>query len=214
MQLFTMALISCQDKEMGSDSGFVNEETAEIQLLLDLSEQLSGEFDSTAQSLAFPEYYAVQLIACSVEAPEIGDVVLYIEQALVETSNAPYRQRLYHLEALGDTTAQSSIYELDNPALAIGLCSESSERLFTIEDAQLKSGCEVVLEWDGEGFIGSTVDQNCQSEMNGSSYATSEVYTRSDRIESWDRGWTSNGQQAWGAVSGAYIFLRRESRSE
>lgn len=209
MQLFFMVFTSCQNKELGSDSGFVQKDAPEIQLLMDLSEQLSGEFDSSTQSLAFPSYYAVQLIACSVYAPEIGDTVLYIEQALVDTSSAPYRQRLYHLEALDDTTAQSSIYELQDPSMAIGLCSEPSERPFSAQDVQIKNGCEVILNWDGQGFIGSTVDQNCQSEMNGASYATSEVITRSDRIESWDRGWTSTGQQAWGAVSGAYIFLRR-----
>ena len=171
---------------------------------------MTGTFDSAEQAASNPTYYAVQLKACEVEAPEIGDTVLYVEQALVDSPNSPYRQRLYLLEEVEGETVKSSIFELTAPNAAIGLCDSETVGSFSASETILKDGCEVVLSWDGEGFVGQTGEASCPSDLNGSSYATSEVLTRPDRIESWDRGWFDNGSQAWGATAGAYVFLRRE----
>ena len=184
--------------------------TDDFSVIQEFENQLVGTFDSSEQALSNPTYYAVQLKACRVEAPELGDNVLYIEQALVDTPNAPYRQRLYLLETIDEDTVQSSIFELTNPNAAVGLCNTDELGSFSASDAILKAGCEVILDWDGEGFLGETGEASCPSDLNGASYATSEVLTRPDRIESWDRGWFDNGTQAWGATAGAYIFIRRE----
>ena len=61
----------------------------------ELAVWLSGTFDSSEQAAEDYSYYAVQLVACPVEAPELGANVLYIEQALADTPEDPYRQRLY-----------------------------------------------------------------------------------------------------------------------
>lgn len=173
--------------------------------LADAKALLTGRFDSSAQATEDPSYYAVSLVACEVEAPELGDDVLYIEQALVSALDDPYRQRFYALSA-AEGVVTSVIWELDRPRKGIGLCDGTGE----LSDPILREGCDVTLVRDDEGFVGSTVDGACSSDLNGASYATSEVLLRPDRIESWDRGFDDDGQQIWGATAGAYVFLRLE----
>ena len=138
----------------------------------------------------------------------MGDYVLYVEQALVSSSQSPYRQRLYVLEEREESVVRSNIYTLNNEDALIGLCASSEIASFTVEDAALKEGCHVDLAWNGTGFEGQTEEGTCLSDMNGASYATSIVTTSPDIIESWDRGWDDNGQQVWGAPDGAYLFQR------
>jgi CpeT protein len=172
-----------------------------------LSERLSGRFDSADQAEADPSYYAVSLLGCPVDAPELGEHVLYIEQALTTNLAAPYRQRLYVLSE-SDGVYVSAIYTLANEGAAIGLCDRATAT-FSSGEATLKSGCEVKLTWDGEHFEGGTDLGTCASTLNGASYATSEVLITEDRIESWDRGYDDGDDQIWGATAGAYIFVRR-----
>jgi len=172
-------------------------------------EHLEGRFDSSEQSEEDWSYYAISLVMCQVEAPEIGEAVLYVEQAQVETLNQPYRQRLYVLEGLQEGEVQSSVYELEDPAAAVGLC-DNEERYFSADEALLKDGCAVYMRWNGSGFSGETEEGTCRSEINGASYATSIVEMSMEEISSWDQGWNSEGEQVWGAVDGAYVFKRLE----
>lgn len=177
-----------------------------------LEQNLVGVFDSEQQSIDDPQYYAIQLITCPVEAPELGDHVVYVEQAVMENADQPYRQRLYVLGG-DDTseTATTTVYALVDPTAAIGLCDDDALTTFAEADVTLRNGCGVVMEWDAdeEAFIGGTADDSCESTMNGASYATAEVWIGADRITSWDRGFDADGEQVWGAVAGPYEFLRR-----
>lgn len=171
---------------------------------------LEGRFDSADQSQQEPEYFDVQLYGCEVSAPELGERVLYIEQALRSNLAAPYRQRLYAVQAGADEAeAVSFVYELQDPGAQVGLCERSDRPVFTAADATIRAGCEVTLRWTGDRFEGGTTGQDCSSSINGATFATSEVVAYEDRIESWDRGYDLLGAQVWGAVSGAYDFVRR-----
>lgn len=189
----------------------VVEETFDV--AAELAVRLSGTFDSSEQASEDTSYYAVQLIACPVDAPRLGATVLYIEQALADSPSEPYRQRLYVIEALpdaddGSPRVRSSIYTIDNEAEAVGLCADSETWSFKAKQAELRDGCEVDLTWDGTEFAGETGDETCPSDLNGASWASSEVVVRDDRIISWDRGWDDAGDQIWGATAGGYIFDR------
>ena len=73
----------------------------------------------------------------------------------------------------------------------------------------LREGCKVVLYRVDEGYFeGSTVDNNCNSNLHGASYATSEVIIKEDRLISWDRGFDENDKQVWGAEKGGYVFIK------
>jgi hypothetical protein len=66
------------------------------------------------------------------------------------------------------------------------------------------------MQLDAIHFFGSTHGTACTSELRGASYATSEVKIYRDRIVSWDRGYSSDNAQVWGATKGGYVFLRQE----
>lgn len=202
--LISLSLFACGE-EKSEDTA-----TDSFDALVEFESQLTGRFDSLDQSVEDPTYYDVQLQACAVEAPELGDNVLYVEQALLSNVSSPYRQRLYVLSADTSDTVRSVIYTLSNESSLVGLCNRDEVATFEVGSYEEKAGCDVVLTYNGVGFDGSTEVGTCPSDMNGATYATSIVSTSPDEITSWDQGWDSSDQQVWGAVDGAYVFKRRE----
>ena len=201
--MILLAMLACGEKDV--DTAALRFDVAK-----EFSSQLSGEFDSSSQATQNPQYYDVSLSACPVEIPELGENVLYVEQALTTSQDSPYRQRVYVLElAQGVDTVQSHIFEINNPERLIGLCSSNEELQIRRDELVEKVGCTVTLNWNGIGFQGETDIGTCPSDMNGATFATSIVETTPDSITSWDRGYSADYSQVWGAVDGAYIFKRR-----
>ncbi|MEN0063302.1 MAG: chromophore lyase CpcT/CpeT [Myxococcota bacterium] len=186
---------------------------AEVDLAQTLNDFLVGEFDSSAQADRNPEYFSIQLLTCEVSAPELGDLVVYVEQAVLETADQPYRQRLYVIEddAEDPTRAFTKVFTLNDETAAIGLCGSETRPTFARADVELRTGCGVDVTWNDkeQTFSGGTTGQRCSSSLSGASYATSEVTIREDRVDSWDRGYDESGTQVWGAVAGPYRFRRR-----
>lgn len=179
------------------------------------SDWLSGAFDSSAQAAADLQYFAIQLVACPVDATEIGEQVLYVEQAVMDSPDQPYRQRLYLIEgdAVEPLVATSEVFLLDAPEEVVGICDlDPDERpAFSDADAALKESCGVRTTWEEDEamFVGGTVGEGCESTRDGASYATAEVEVSADLMTSWDRGFDADGDQVWGATAGPYEFLRR-----
>ena len=171
---------------------------------------LNGKFNSQLQAMQNSSFYEVQLHSCTVLAPELGDRILYVEQAIMSNLSAPYRQRLYVVKQLDDGRVESAVYSLTNPDQAQGLCDRSELIEFEPGDYQVRQGCSVFLDRKDDHFIGGTNDKDCQSTMNGASYATAEVQLYADQILSLDRGYDGNDTQVWGATS-AYEFLRQDA---
>jgi hypothetical protein len=168
---------------------------------------LQGTFDSIDQAAADPEYFSVRMVICPLDLPELGPRILYVEQATTDNLAAPYRQRLYRIEALEPESALSRVFTFGNPRAAVGLCAGEGTAPGAATVAE-KEGCSVSLAWEDEQFAGGTTGQNCPSELGGA-YATSEVTVQRDRVTSWDRGFEADGTQAWGIDKGPYQFLRR-----
>jgi len=210
IRFIPLFLIACTPS---NNAPTVDDTGAPTGVATQLAEYLSGEFSSNAQSLDDPTYYDIRLSACAISAPELGDEVLYVEQAVAGSESQPYRQRLYVIQDLepnvdGNPRGQSVVYELSSPSDFVGGCEDGGGWTVEADAAILRTGCEVVLSWYGEHFSGGTVEDNCISDLYGASYATSEVQIYNDRIESWDRGWYSDDTHAWGATAGPYIFDR------
>ncbi len=62
---------------------------------------LSGRSDTKDQASRDPAFKVSVLHICPVQAPTLGEHVLYVEQATAEALTQPYRQRLYVVEAAG-----------------------------------------------------------------------------------------------------------------
>jgi len=176
-------------------------------------EWLTGKFNSQMQATQNAAFYEVQLYACEVKAPQLGDRVLYVEQAIMSNLSQPYRQRLYAVKLLDDGRVESVVYSLTNANAAVGLCDRAEISEFSVGDYQVRTGCSVFMTWDDSRnrFVGGTNEQDCESTLNGSTYATAEVELYEDRILSLDRGYNANDIQVWGSTAGAYVFDRQDT---
>jgi len=215
LSLTALAIVACTNKDNEDDTVDTSDsgDTGGVAFSAQdtLAKYLSGTFDSSAQAAEDFTYYSVQLQACRVEVPALGDNVLYVEQALMDSLSAPYRQRLYVVEAMDppETQARSVIYSFGDPDPVIGLCDDPAAVTISPDDVSERTGCAVNMTWMEDRFEGGTEGEGCESAINGASYATSVVTATADRVDSWDQGWNASGTQVWGAVDGPYRFDRQ-----
>jgi CpeT protein len=188
----------------------------------ELARLLTGRFDSKDQAAQDKTYLEITLEICKIDAPELGPRVLYVEQA--RPPSAPYRQRLYVIDRKDSTTAVSRVFELRTPKTWIGACADAKPRSAVPADAEEKVGCGVEmhliekgklqgatsdLKWNGSSFAKDPSGLKCPSDLNGASYASSTVTLTETELLSWDRGFTTEEKQVWGATAGGYRFIRR-----
>ena len=179
--------------------------------LVTLGTLMTGSFSSAKQAAADPEFRDVRLHAARIWTERSDAFWIYLEQAMAETLDKPYRQRVYRLTRQGDGSFESAVFELAGDPLAVA-GAWKSPGTFPIDDPSKlvrRPGCSVILaKRSGELYEGSTVGTECVSAHRGAAYATSEVVLRPRSLTSWDRGFDASGTQVWGATKGAYVFDR------
>lgn len=181
-----------------------------------LRDWMTGSFDSSAQAARDPDYFNITLQMIPVWPHRQDGPWLYVEQARADAPDKPYRQRVYRLSKTGERKYRSDVYTLPEPAdRFVGAWREpaggAAFSALSPSDLSLKSGCSIHLTWHfcKQGFTGSTDGPNCESNLRGASYATSEVELGEGVLRSWDRGFDAAGKQVWGAEKGGYEFIRR-----
>lgn len=177
--------------------------------LVQLAEWLTGSFSSAAQAAADPDYRDIRLHMTPIWTWRNDAIWMYVEQAVAESPEAPYRQRIYRLTRGADGILLSTVYSLPEPDKFI--LAWRDVRLFGAlgpGDLLLRDGCATELTFAQNRFVGGTVERECVSNLYGAAYATSEVLLTADRVESWDRGFDESDAQVWGAESGPYVFDR------
>jgi hypothetical protein len=197
---FALAAVPPAEEEAPDTAG------EELALLVDW---MSGYFSSAQQAALDREYYPIILVMHPVWLERSDAHWLYVEQAMEGFAAEPYRQRVYRVSAGEDGTFVSAVYELPEPERYVGTW-RTDEPLAGLapDDLIPRPGCRVILRRDGDSFSGSTVGSECESSLQGASYATSEVTITAEQVISWDRGYDAEGNQVWGAKSGPYIFDR------
>lgn len=166
---------------------------------------MQGTYSSEKQSMDDKEYFNISLRMTPIWKKK--GHYLYVEQAMFEKQDSPYRVRIYKISQRNNEFI-SEIYTLKNEKEWIGKWKtpEAFDNLAE-SDIELKLGCEVILTKQSDGtFIGQTGEKTCPSELRGASYATSKVTVTPNQILSWDQGFDKDGKQVWGAVKGGYIF--------
>lgn len=175
-----------------------------------LYQLMQGSFNSAEQAAADSAFYNITLHMYPIWEKDDAKW-LYVEQAVSQMQDKPYRQRVYKVEKTGDNHYQSVVYTLKDEANFVGKWSEP--KFFDQYDTSIleeRDGCAVLLEKTGpKTFSGSTQDDNCKSSLRGARYATSQVTIKDGTIISWDRGFDQNGKQVWGATQGGYIFEKK-----
>jgi hypothetical protein len=174
--------------------------------LKELFALMQGSFNSETQSVADSTYYNISLHMYPIWKDR--GHFLYVEQALNSMQNKPYRQRIYEVKRLTDSTIGSFIYTIPNDSLWIGKWkTPAAFDSIATKDIAIRKGCEVILKRLGKDhYKGSTGERSCESTLRGASFATSEVEIMPKKVISWDRGFDAEGTYVWGAEKGGYIF--------
>ena len=216
LTLVCQTLSACSGKTSDMPDLEVSLDTAGLEQEIDHTEVvynwLMGDFDSSEQAYDDPAYFAVSLRACEAVVEELGQYVLYVEQAMLDDLERPYRQRIYSVESAGDIIA-SRVFTMRDDVMRemVGACDSTEPPVFKFASLEERKGCAVLLTpEDGNQYRGGTEGEECESSLGDASYATSKVVLSERTIESWDQGWTASGTQAWGARSGPYIFKRQQ----
>ncbi len=177
---------------------------------------MSGSFSSLEQSQADSGYYDIRLHMVPIW-PERSDAFwLYVEQAVVDYMDQPYRQRVYRLTQLDDSTFESAVFTFEKPLRFAGAWRKKMPLAkLTPDSLTERTGCAIILKTRGDtAFVGRTVENKCESSLRGASYTTSEVKINADELYSWDRGFDSEDKQVRGAERGAYIFKKIATNAE
>ena len=110
---------------------------------------LTGTFDSSVQAASDPEgFRTVRIVAVRVPASRLGSgaPVLYVEQALLESPDRPYRQRFYRIEETADGGVVSRVFEPKEPVAVSGKWRDPSDlALYGAGDVVERLGCAVRL---------------------------------------------------------------------
>jgi hypothetical protein len=177
-----------------------------------------GQFSSAAQAARDPEFREISLKVAPIWAGRGEGKWLYVEQALASDLANPYRQRVYHVTmepgtlqpAWKDSVLKSEVFSLPgDPKTYVGAWHDTS-KLAGVNPAELstRQGCSVYLKVEGDRFVGGTREHDCQSDLRGAKYATSEASIGPDGMVTWDRGYDAAGKQVWGATKGGYEFKK------
>ena len=172
----------------------------------ELFSMMQGSYNSEIQSQVDTTYYNISLHMYPIW--EDKGNYLYVEQALNSMQDRPYRQRIYEVTQLNDSTYSSAVYTLPVDSLWVGKWKTPKDfDILSITDITKKEGCEVLLSRvEPNYFVGKTGKKTCPSSLRGASYATSKVEILEDKIISWDRGFDANDAHVWGAEKAGYIF--------
>lgn len=171
---------------------------------------MTGSFSSQEQAQADSSFKDIRLEMVQIWKNQTDGYWLYVEQASAEKLDKPYRQRVYHLTQMNDSTFKSAVYTIAKPLRFAGSWREEHPMASLTPDSLAeREGCAVLLTKQiGAIFIGVSEGLSCDSDLYGATYATSVVMIQKDQIYSWDRGFNINGDQTWGSKAGGYVFKK------
>lgn len=175
---------------------------------------MQGAYSSEEQSLNDTNYLHITLDMRQIWEESMDGAWLYVEQTAAWTPGQPYRQRVYHLQQLDDSTFSSSIMTIPDPKRFIGghLNPEIFKSL-SVDSLVILPGCDLILTYKDRIFAGSTQEGACANSWGEAIYATSIVEIHDDYLYSWDQGWNAHKEQVWGAENGGYMFVKTEPES-
>ncbi len=174
---------------------------------------MCGSFSSEAQSKRDSDYFDIRLHMKPIWKEKQGEYWLYVEQAMAAKIDQPYRQRVYHLHLINDSTIASDVYNFKSNPLKYAGEWKKEKPLdgVPMDSLEARDGCIIYLhKTNNKLYEGSTKANDCTSNLRGASYATSEAHIGTKGMFTWDRGFDKNGKQVWGAVKGGYDFKKKE----
>ncbi|HMS64845.1 MAG TPA: chromophore lyase CpcT/CpeT [Ignavibacteria bacterium] len=193
-----------------SSESYSQDTNTENNDLLNLFTQMQGSFSSEEQSKNDSDYFDIRLHMARIWSDRTDGYWLYVEQAVAQAQEKPYRQRVYHVTQKGDGTFESAVFTMNAPLRFAGEWKKDNPmENFSVDSLIAREGCTVHLKKTSENvYEGSTQAKDCESDLRGAKYAVSEVKITSEGIVSWDRGYNDKDEQVWGAEKGGYNFIK------
>ncbi|MEY3900707.1 MAG: hypothetical protein RL189_13, partial [Pseudomonadota bacterium] len=177
------------------------------------ADMLTGLFDSSSQAIDDSEYLDVSVRHCSVMVTDLpadkrDGRFLALRQS-VSTDAKPYRVRILRVFAgVSEETVRVSSFALNDNSDISELCFKpEAERIISFSQLA-EEKCTTESRLQNSTFVGGTVGDGCPSSRAGAVRMTSELTLDAQGMTTWDRGWTAQGQLAWGPEKGPYIFER------
>ncbi|MBD3257108.1 hypothetical protein GF377_01650 [candidate division GN15 bacterium] len=207
--LVALMIVGCGSSEKVSDQSD-DHALPEVTDLARLHQWMTGSFSSQEQAEADTNFFDIRLRMVPIWQQLSDAHWIYVEQAAASSLDQPYRQRVYRVWQVDDTTFQSDVYTFEDPLRFAGAWQNPNPLAsLTPDSLTLREGCSIVMHPEGDSaFVGGTVGEGCASTLRGASYATSEVRITADGMVTWDRGYDAEGNQAWGAETGGYVFMK------
>ncbi|MBI2511212.1 MAG: chromophore lyase CpcT/CpeT [Opitutae bacterium] len=186
-------------------------DTASTLALDRLATLLTGTFSSADQAVADKNYRHAVLHAVHIWPERADGPWLYVEQALPEALDQPYRQRVYQLATAPTGSLEARVFTLDNPIKATGAWQKPEPLAdVSLEHIAFNEGCTIFFRAMPDGsFVGSTRGNGCASDLRGATHATTDATLTSEQIVWWERGYNASGRQVWGNPTGGYLFKRQ-----
>jgi len=184
---------------------------AEPSALEHLSVFLTGTFSNTDQARGDQNFRDAMLHITPIWTDRTDGPWLYLEQALTDAPEHPYRQSIYQLAARADGALEVRIFELPDPVAATGSWKDPA-LLARLTPASLtpREGCVLILRLGPNGsFKGGTEGKGCSNTLRGASYSTTETTITYQQLITWERGYNAAGTQVWGSVHGGYEFKKK-----
>ncbi len=175
-----------------------------------LANWMAGVFTNQDQARQIQSYAYVSMYVIPIWKDRKDGYWFYLEQAMADQLNQPYRQRVYHLNRVNKDLMENKIYALLEPEHYVRAYEKLEVLADLLPDAiALRPGCSVILRrLNPESFAGSTLGEGCPSELRGAMYTTSQFVINARQMISWDGGYDRGGKQVWGATMGGYVFSK------
>jgi hypothetical protein len=173
---------------------------------------LVGVMDTSAQATANPKAPSVRMTTCEVQIADnttqtSSSVYLYQEQALTNNLEQPYRQRFLQIRPSADRkTVESQSFKPQNSETLIGLCNKPEQNRVVEQQAIGESVCSVFLKPTQTGYVGETPPEGCPANVRGAVRITNKIILHLQGMDTWDRGYDTQGNQVWGAQNESYQY--------
>ncbi len=158
-------------------------------------EWIQGTFSSEKQALEEP-YFGHVVISQTLFHKDDSKYWLQVFQG--NAGQEPYRERIYIVSQLNDTTIISKTYRFD----------EQGRGLITQELIYMEGCDSYIHKGVYDNFYGSIIEGTCLGSYAGANYTTSEFRVYENMIVSMERGWTFDGKQKWGPSRGYYYYRK------
>ncbi|UCD93376.1 MAG: chromophore lyase CpcT/CpeT [Candidatus Zixiibacteriota bacterium] len=178
--------------------------------LFRLASYMIGSFSSQEQAAADTNFYDIRLEVVRIWENRTDGSWLYVEHAGARMLDKPYRQRIYRLTQVDDSTFRSDVFSMRNPLRYAGEWKKPKPMTTVMPDSLgERQGCSMILKKEGDSaFVGGTVGIECATMLAGAKYTTTELRITATHLYSWDRGFDAEDKQVWGSTVGAYILKK------